>query len=153
MTTALDAAIFSQEYLNLTESFPDETVEIACSELAMLAMQTTESSQKEADNFIYSKTRGPRNAPKYTPVFGLNQLQRAAAVMLLLRKRWKTLATELEQVRSAVHGLATRAAELEAEADQLTRWDFLLMALFGKQYVVEKVRRKRVAANQAAIEL
>jgi len=153
MTTALDAAIFSQEYLNLKDAFPDEAVEIACSELATLAMQVTESSQLEADNFIFSKARNAKGRVVYTPVFGLNQLQRAAAVMLLLRKRVKTQYTELSQIQSAVAGLATRAAQLEEEASKLTRWDLLLMALFGKEIVTERIRRQRVREKKPAIEL
>lgn len=155
----LDAKIFSQEYLNLKESFPDEAVEYAVSDMVKLAMQVTESSVKLANNdsigdiFLYTMTIGPRGRKQYTPVLGLNQTQRAAAVMLLLRKRWRTQAMELDHVSSAVAALANRAAELEAEASKLTRWDLFLMAIFGKEIVTERIRRRRVAENKPAIEL
>lgn len=154
----LDSRIFSNEFLNLRDSFPAEAVENSVSEFVHMVLKVTEDANagKRGDSFLYSLVAhsGPGRAPpRFLKVFGLNQLQRVAAVMLLLRKREAVNQQQLKAVMATVHDLGQRATELAEEGQRLTRWDFLKMAIFGREPVIEAIKRRRIRENKPHVDM
>lgn len=156
MPADLEARIFSAEYLNLKDTFPDEAVENSVSEFVAMTMKVTEDANKRGDSFLYSLVAHSgtgRAPPRFLKVYGLNQLQRTAAVMLLLRKRDRVNKAQLHAVSQTVAQLAQRAQELHDEGNRLTRWDFFKMAIFGREPVVEAIQRRRIKENRPHVDM
>lgn len=158
--TKVEAEAFAKEYLNLKPAFPEEAIENSVSEFVTVVMRVTEAAVRttaEDDAFLYQSIApsvgAKRQSPRYIKAIGLNQLQRVAAVMLLLRQRIASQAGELNTIRSAIMDLQTRAEMLADEGNKLTRWDFLLMAVFGKAFVIDRIRAKRENAGKPYLNL
>jgi hypothetical protein len=73
--------------------------------------------------------------------------------MLLLRKREAVNQQRLKAMMATVYDLSVRSAELAAEGQRLTRWDFLKMAIFGREPVIEAIKRRRIRENKPHVDM
>lgn len=128
---------------------------VNCREDLIRAVQTLASSvDKNGDAFLYARTQAEfKKPPRYSPVLGLTQLSRALTTVQQLIIEKNNNDEQLRAVAGAVAALEENARRLAEQAEKLTRWDFLMMAILGRKPVIDRIKARRIKAGEPYVDL
>jgi len=132
---------------------PAEAIHNARDDIFRALQAMLDHTDKTGDSFLYVMVRSPDRPPRYMKVLGLQQFTRVTTAIAQLIREKNANDEQLRNVAQAVANLEENARRLAEEGDKLTRWDFLKMAVFGKQPVIDSIKAKRVKAGQPYVDL
>ena len=133
---------------------PIEAMQNCRDDVTRTLAQLVENTNKAGDSFLYVQVPGSTGKPpRYIKSMGLTQFSRVLTTIqqLLIEKGQND--TQLKQVAEAVTNLQQQAQELSAEGARLSRWDFLEMALFGREKTIERIKARRIKEQRPYVDL